>query len=243
MNISKFITLIEQTKVRLSIQLFWRHPEKKAQVLATFHSTEADSAWQLAHVLPKVTGPKERNEVFQHILEEMVHADLFHIQAAKISRRQIISPAGERRSLYSRTEPVWKFFAYCIIGEKAALDRFSQVAAALPESELRSTFVRVLRDEAGHVHNARELAEIFAPGPAAINKELSAVRIRRLREGWMRQGHVITDILANVFLGFLYFFITPFGFLAARKKMLGNREEAIPVEQKQRTSAKKVSLI
>lgn len=243
MKPSKLLPLIERLKVRLSIKLFWWQPEKKAQVIATFHATEADSAWQLAHIFPRVSGKKERNEVFQHILEEMVHADLFRIQAAKLSNRQFIAPAGERHSLYAKAEPVWKFFVYCIIGEKSALDRFSNVAVALPEGELRRTFVRVLRDEAGHVHNAKDLAQVLAPSPAKIRQELTAVRIRRFRDGWMRQGQLITDILANIFLGLLYFMIAPFGYIAARNKILGLPDRSIQLSRTAHKPTKKVRLV
>ena len=224
----KLLSALEQIKVYLAIKMFWSSPKKKAQVLATFHGTEADSAWQLLHVMPKLTDAKARYEVFQHVLEEMVHAELFRKEAAVYAKSHVITPSGERQPLYPDDAPIWKFFAYCIIGEKSALDRFSHVAKSLPESSLRDTFKRVLRDEAGHVHNAKMLAAEFAVNADDIAKEVSAARLRRFKEAWMRQGTMITDIFANVFLSCLYFIVAPFGYIAARQKISGLAVEPKP---------------
>ena len=153
----------------------------------------------------------------------MVHSELFRKEAVTYAKGHVVTPSGERQSLYSDDAPIWKFFAYCIVGEKAALDRFSHVAKSLPESSLRETFKRVLRDEAGHVHNAKMLAEEFAVNPADIEKEVSAAKLRRLKEAWMRQGTTVTDIFANVFLTCLYFIVAPLGFIAARQKIYSPR--------------------
>lgn len=212
---------LEQIKVYLAIKLFWSNPKKKVRVLATFDSTEADSAWQLLHVLPKVKDPKARYEVFQHILEEMVHSELFRKEASFYAKGHVIAPSGERQALYAEDAPIWKFFAYCIIGEKSALDRFSHVAKSLPDSPLRETFKRVLRDEAGHVHNAKMLAAEFAVDAKDIETEISIVRRRRFKEAWMRQGTTITDLFANVFLSCLYFLVAPLGYMTARQKIAG----------------------
>ena len=231
----KIPTALEQFKVYLAIKLFWSNPKKKAQVLATFHSTEADSAWQLLHILPKLNDPKARYEVFQHILEEMVHSELFRKEATVYAKSQIITPSEERQAIYSDDAPIWKFFAYCIIGEKAALDRFSHVAKSLPDSTLRETFKKVLRDEAGHVHNAKMLAAEFAVNAKDIEQEVSAARRRRFKEAWMRQGTKITDIFANLFLSILYFLVAPLGYFAARQKIAGTvavRTTENSIEQK-----------
>jgi hypothetical protein len=166
----------------------------------------------------------------------MVHAELFRKEAAAHSKNLLIIPKDERQPLYDKGAPIWKFFAYCIAGEKSALDRFSHVAKSLPESDLRDTFKRVLKDEAGHVHNAKMLAAEFAVDTLSIEKEVSLVKRRRFKEAWMRQGILLTDILANVFLSCLYFVVAPFGFLAARKKIntasrdLGNRSKYITLK-------------
>jgi rubrerythrin len=210
--------LLESIKVWIMVKLFWRSKGHLGESLRVFSATEADSAWQIQQVMPHVQDLPTRAELFGQVLEEMHHAELFYSQWQRLSGALYIPEQRERQSLYRSGEETWKFFAYCIVGEKAALDRFSHIAKALPSSNLRDVFKKILRDEAGHVHSAQGFADEAQIDITVLKRELKKIRRLRFREAWMRQGKMLTDKLASAFLLGIYFLVGPFGKWATAKR-------------------------
>ncbi len=211
------LKLYKRFLVFLGIRLIWGvFSGVKWNALLQFEATEDDSAWQLIWAFNHVEDPSQKAQLFGQILEEAQHAEMFRKYILKhhpekwsgIPGRMVMS----RRALYSG-EHVWKYFPYCVVGEYAAAARFSEISSSLSQgdSELKGVFDRIISDEVGHIHKARELANELGLPEEKLKKEIKNITLQRFWEQWLRSGRKILAPVAVSCVLFVYFiFLGPF---------------------------------
>lgn len=228
---------LEKFKVFVGVQGLWKmFPSHRTQCLLQFESTEDDSAWQLLWACQKLENPKQKAELFAQVLEEAHHAELFRNY---LSSQKSLVPFNkitlERRPLYRAKGEIWKYFPYCIVGETDASNRFEAIMSQLDEQEttLISIFKKILSDEVGHIHKAKQLTEDLAQelqiAPSVISKEINKIKRSRLLEQWLRNGKKIVEPIGSLIIYSSYYFLFfPFAIIHQLYK-----RDALNVSQKE----------
>jgi hypothetical protein len=128
----------------------WKSPERVAQTLLRFSSTEIDSAWQNIHALNHgVSDPALRAQMLDHILEELHHASMLKNLSKRYSKQSAWLPLLERDPIYKGESPekaLENFFVYEAVGEHAVEKQFETYASASPYQDVRALFLRLLED-------------------------------------------------------------------------------------------------
>ncbi|MAZ49196.1 MAG: hypothetical protein CME65_11580 [Halobacteriovoraceae bacterium] len=207
-----------------AVRLLWKSNSKKGEAIQSFQATEADGVWHLFRGIKKEQDPRTLSHLFSHIIEEQAHADMF----AKTFRQEIDQPfqhkTVERADIYDNNEPSWKHLVYVHIGEIEAVSRFSKLIDYLPNSPLKSTLTDILKDEEGHVNLTMDSVIGLNVPAKKVKKELRKVKIRRLKEAWLRTGARGVDQIANLILSIIYYLVLgPCLFIFARKKIKAER--------------------
>lgn len=206
--------------VRLMVSLTWRLSRRRMLgSLRLFAATEADSAWQLAYAAARAPEPERKAELFGQVLEEMRHADEFRRLCKDMSETVVAPLRYERKPLYPAAADVWRFYAYCQVGEAAAARRFKHIHDATRVPAVKEVLRRILRDEAQHVHGAEAmLGAVEGVSDAERRAELVRIKARRAWEAWLRAGRNIADVVAVGILSVVYAAVGPVGWLAARQR-------------------------
>ncbi len=197
----------ERLKVQIMVWGRWRFSQHQMlESLRLFEATEEDSAWQLLQATEHLPESHLKAELFGQIMEESFHAEEFRRVYKELSGKSMERLQTQKRPLYPSTEAK-SIFAYCLIGEASAAQRFSHIASALKDGPLKQTLNRILSDEVGHIHKAQEILETLEMRPQTLKKKLLQIQFQRTFESWLRMGRQITDVVANLFLiGFYYIF-------------------------------------
>lgn len=211
---------LEMLKVRLLVNVTWRLSKTRLLTsLRLFAATEADSAWQLVYALERTAEPKLKAELFGQVLEEMHHAAEFSRLGRGLSDTLTAPVRYDRQPLYALAEDVWKFYAYCQIGEAAAAERFRNILSATREPAVRAVLKGILRDEAQHVESATAMLGGCDGIPEGQRRrELRRIKGRRLWEAWLRSGRQVADGLSVIILTVVYYVVGPLGHRAAKRR-------------------------
>ncbi len=210
---------IENLKIRLSLALTWRSPERVASAIRGFQVTEADGVWHLHRAIERLEDPRTKAVIFTHGLEEECHADVFGT-VQRLYAGGLSSPMHfERKDLYAADDPAWKIFAFVNVGELDATQRFRLLRGALPEGPLRDALKSIIDDEEGHVHLTYDMLRRMGASPGEIRVEFVKVRLSRAWEAWLRVGKRMVDGLATVLLSLVYYLLGPFVARAARRRL------------------------
>lgn len=217
------LLFLENIKVFVGVQGLWKmFPSHRTQCLLQFESTEDDSSWQLLWACNQLENPEQKAELFAQILEEAHHAELFrnylrcHNPNHNQNQNYITKIQIERKPLYLEKKDIWKYFPYCIVGESDASNRFAAIARQLQSNDptLYSIFNKILSDEVGHIHKAKQLAMDLNLPDHLINKEIKQIKQRRFTEAWLRSGQKIITPIGNLLIDVTYFLVlAPFALL------------------------------
>jgi len=210
----------ERLKVRFMVLVRWKLSlQRKLESLRLFEATEDDSAWQLLRASEHLQETHLKAELFGQIMEETFHADEFRRVYQELSGKKMEKLLTEKKPLYPPHQAK-SIFAYCLIGEASAAQRFSHLAEVLSDDALKQALQRILSDEVGHIHKAQEILKNFDLKPEEVKRKLLEIRLKRLAERWLRMGRQITDFAADVFLSIIYFCgVGPFaGLMKMRRK-------------------------
>ncbi len=212
----------ENLKVLVGVRGLWQlFPFHQIQCLLQFEATEDDSAWQLIWACNQLKNPKQKAELFGQILEEAHHAELFRTQIAQSMLNPPARLSVERKPLYLNRADIWKYFPYCIVGETEASVRFDLIRKNLPkrEEKLQRVFRKILSDEVGHIHKAKQLAADLNQPPEVIEKEIQLIQWNRFKEHWIRSGQKLIQPVILLILWFTYFTVVmPFALWAHIKE-------------------------
>lgn len=211
------------------VKFFW----KKIPGLLKFQATEAESAWQLEKILPRLPSEEHQRDVFEHYMEEMYHAELFADQAKKQAISQGLLhlprlPVAEREPILEKEDDLWKFFAFLSVGEASAVRQFSKITHALPDSTMKKTLRGILRDESKHVVDAKRHAWELAPADE-LKRYSAQLKRARFKAEWMRQGLLVTDTVSSALLWAVYWILMPLGYRAAKRKIYGEKPKPASV--------------
>ena len=221
------LRLIERMKVKVLVLLTWKlSSAKRLESLRLFASTEDDSAWQLRYAEERLDDPEVRADLFGQILEERRHAELFAQLYNRMSPRPLVWAKYEREPLYERKEDMDKFFVYCLIGERAAVERFVNIRDSLEEGPIKHTLNEILQDEAGHVHDAAESVESGKLSSAEVKKQIRIIVWTRRWEAWLRMGRHVSSIVSAIILSAVYYVIGAAFVLPIRRKMTAGAKTA-----------------
>lgn len=188
------------------------------EILARFQAVEADGVWHLLRIFER-SNARDRVHIFGHLIEEMSHADQFAQLAKRKSALPVHFPQVERVDLYPPSVPAWKTLAFVHVGEVDATNQFRAIVESLPAGELQKSFSGMMGDESGHV----ALTESVALSHGATQRQLKlgalSVRMRRLKEAWMRSAQRLGNAFSFLLLSAIYWTVVPVFTLYARSFM------------------------
>lgn len=130
--------------------------------LQEFATIEKDSGCQLLWALELTRDPKERAFIFQHVLEEFFHAELFEDISQSYADGYLPKTISKREILVdkkSTPEQVWDFFSYAHVGEEGVNRDFMYYAKANLDKKIAAVFLRVSSDEENHIYGTKEILE------------------------------------------------------------------------------------
>lgn len=146
---------------------------------------EKDSGFQILDALPLVRGAQTRAQLFQQVLEEFHHADLFEGACRELSDKPLGTPVVTRDALVAADpgpDALLDLIAYVHVGEAAVDKDFEAYAQAPLPAPVSRAFALARADERHHVGDSRRLLEPFAAGdPGRITRALLKARLLR---GW-----------------------------------------------------------
>ncbi len=143
--------------------LLWKFfSKRKVLALQEFSAIEKDSGCQLLWSLELTRDAKDRAFIFQHVLEEFFHAEIFEDISQYYATSYLPRVISAREILIdkkSTPEQVWDFFSYAHVGEEGVNRDFSYYAKAKLEKKISAVFLRVSVDESNHIHGTKEILE------------------------------------------------------------------------------------
>lgn len=131
---------------------------------------EKDSGCQILDALPLVHAPETRAQLFQQVMEEFHHSDLFEGACRELSTAPVGTPVVTRDALVGLDpgpDAVLDLIAYVHIGEDSVDRDFRAYAKAPLNPTIAKTFARAGADEHNHVEDTRRLLAPFSGGSVA----------------------------------------------------------------------------
>jgi hypothetical protein len=201
--------MVRQFLARIVTPLVWRwSPRRQAEAMREYSLIEKDSGCQIMDALNLVREPKTRAQLFQQVLEEFHHSDLFEDVCHSLAQSPVGTPVITRDALVGM-EPgpnaVLDLIAYVHIGEAAVDQDFRAYAKAPLNPEIAKAFARAGADEHNHVADSRRLLTPFSGGSA--RRETWAVakaRALRLWRTYLKTMSRIGEVPLSALLTVLY---------------------------------------
>lgn len=236
-----------QYVIRYLTPWIWRaHPRRKAEALQRFALIEKDSACQILGAVPLISDPEVKAGLFQHVLEEFHHADLFEDTCRKFSSAHLNQPVITRDILVADTDgkpsdpEALKFFSYVHVGEREVNDDFSHYARAPLDKEITTVFKRVRADEAHHEKDSLELLRRFAGGN---DRQVGSALFK---SGWLRGWRAyanamraVGEVPLTILLSGLYYISGLFLAPAFRGRLRMGKTDQIELLRRQQADSEK----
>ncbi len=215
---------LRRLAIRLMLPVSWRlFRNRRGETLYRFSVTEADSAWHFLHALSQVDQPAIRARLFNNALEELHHASLFEQAARDEARAPLHIPAKERGPIYNPQKGLQHFYAFVYVGEKDVYDQFDSYASAIKTDSIKEIFLHLKEDEEGHMQFAEQRLAMLDMNQRMVLRQVKAIRRRRLLESWGRGLRRVSDLIASLFLGAIYFSLGALGIGACRRAQAASR--------------------
>lgn len=189
----------------------------------TFALTEDDTVWQIIIRVKDIECPQMRSKMFYQIIEEVFHAEEF-VDTLKKNGYTIPSlNRHERSPLYPENSEAWRFLVYCNIGESEAATRFKNILKWLPrESTYYKSLNKVLMDEIGHVHLAKNIIKELGITDREYAKEWWRIFSKRRFDSLKMTSKRLLSALLTIVFYLIYFTSGPFLKHRAKKRMSSN---------------------
>lgn len=192
--------------------VIWKYfPNRKIRTIQKFSYTEKDSGCRLMQYLILIKDPEIKKELFQHVLEEFHHADLFANLATQMSSMYSnveIPPRSFQITADSPFKDLVSAYAYASVGESEINKDFSAYNNKRFDKKIRAVFARVASDESRHSDNTDE---IFLKLCSTINAKPNSVyfwaRLKRRYELYSVFMKQIGEIQLSLVLRLLYYVI------------------------------------
>ncbi|MCB9665490.1 MAG: hypothetical protein H6732_15365 [Alphaproteobacteria bacterium] len=209
-------------------------PGRAAAKMAEFSHTEYGSGLDML-AATALTGSRARRRLyFQHALDELEHARLFRERASALAgphgralailadhARVVEHGIHTKEPLFSTMEEP-EFLAFVWIHERNGERQFRTYADILKaDAETSAMFGRIFVDERFHVTYSRTELDRLGQ-PERVRKAVWAIRLRRLRDAWLRLGHVMGEGMAWLWLSLAYLLLVgPFSLVASVSERRG----------------------
>lgn len=211
--------MIERLKVFLAYQLLWkRFPNLMNRQIQSFATTEYTTSWHFLYALRHARDARHKAQLFDQLLEEYHHADLFLDIAQKRSTSPVYIDRGEIRSLYPRQD-LWKLIVYAQKGEDDAVVRFNELLRQVEDEPLRRALKEVLADEKGHAEHVMDISHEMGASPVDIERQMRKVKLARLWQDWSMSGRRILGFPSKIMLYGVYFLIGALLVWPSRKRL------------------------
>ena len=189
--------------------LIWKlSPRRQAAAMREYGIIEKDSGCQILDALPLVHAAETRAQLFQQVLEEFHHSDLFETACQELAQAPVGTPVVTRDALVGADpgpDAVLDLIAYVHIGEDAVDRDFRAYSKANLNPVIAKTFARAGADEHHHVEDTRRLLSPFSGGSPSREKwAIAKAHALRLWRTYMKTMSQIGEIPLTVLLAVLY---------------------------------------
>jgi hypothetical protein len=215
--------------IRTLTKRYWRaSPARQRAALLEFGHIEKDSGAQLRRCVSLTQDPELGAYLFQHVLEEYFHADIFADAAHERAERHLVRTIPDRVPLIAKgadDKEILDFFAYVHVGEALVNRDFGEYAAAARDAGIRRVFLRAGADEKRHEEDTHNILTQLAQGDE--RRAHAAARRARLRLSWrtfVDAMHTLGTLPMVVLLGTTYFCFGWVGVRASRRRLRLGRE-------------------
>lgn len=226
--------LFRRLLIRFFTPLAWRlSPGRKCGALQEFSTIEKDSGCQLLSAIDRVHDPKIQATLFQHVLEEFHHADLFERACQAYATAPLETPVITRDALLD-PEPgpndLLDFVSYVHVGESAVNGDFGAYAKAPIDARIRGVFAAVRTDEEGHEESSFDLLSALAQGSKTrLRWALLKSRAKRSWRSYVLMMRGVGELPLTVLLSALYFLAGPLVAGALRRRLDISKEEHLKI--------------
>jgi hypothetical protein len=219
-----YLTNPRHIVIRWLTPLIWRlFPARQLSALQSFSLIEKDSACQLLYCLSVSKDETLKAYLFQHVLEEFYHAEIFeqlcreqstsHFYQEFLPRQQLIEPGADNGKILD-------FFAYVHEGERAVNRDFLAYSEAHFEPRIRQTFRRAGLDEAHHERDTDEIISKALGGTSAHRWSRLKASAKRSWELFKSGSKAFGIVPMTIILSAVYIVIGGLVASAARKRLL-----------------------
>lgn len=228
------MTMLRGRLVRNLTPLIWKFaPRRRAQAMREYSLVEKDSGCQILDALEIVEDPAIRAELFQQVLEEFHHADLFENACRELSDEPVGTPVVTRDVLVKPgvgSEALLDLIAYVYVGEAAVDEDFGEYARAPLDREISRAFARARADEYQHVADSRRLLARFdGRVPGRARWALLKARGLRAWRVYVRAMRAIGEFLLAALLTALYAVSGPLLRGASKRRLELGRAEQLEI--------------
>lgn len=230
--------------IRTLTPIIWKiFPSRKIQAITRFSLIEKDSAVQLLECLKFINDPKIQADLFQHVLEEFHHADLFEDLAHSYSENNLNLSINSRENIINpdlEYEDFLKFYAYVHIGESDVNEDFEIYANSIKDSNFRKVFLKVASDEGRHeVGTDQILLKLCGQDKAKTQRLIFYSKIKREYKLYTVAMKNIGQVVFNFYMAIIYFTLGLFVTKSARSQFLWNKNDHLVYLKEQISELKK----
>lgn len=230
--------LVRHAVIRTIAPVVWRvSPQRKVKALQQFSLIEKDSANQLFQCIKRIDDPQIKAELFQHVLEEFCHADLFDGLVKDFSPSYLNEPAIPRENFISKgasAEEIIEFYSYAHVGESDVNEDFLIYGKAGFDNKIRKIFNRVGADENRHENDTGDILLKLCKGNKWLyRKYVLQSRTKRLWKQLQSQLKNIGQFQLSIVLGCAYFVFGPFIFKSFKKRIHAGSAEQLEILKSQ----------
>lgn len=224
--------------IRWLTPIVWRlAPGRKLRALQRFSAVERDSGHQLQYCISLVTDSRLRCYLFQHVLEECFHGDIFEEHCKRLSPNHLyleLPPRAELLPEKAGANEVLDLFAYVHVGEQAVNRDFLVYSRAPFEPELKAVFRRAGLDEGHHEHDTFAILEDLA-GKTGVSfrARLAWARVKRFWKLYTEAMKALGIAPMTVAVMAIYLFLGPFARHAARGRLELSEERQLELFRSQ----------
>lgn len=222
--------------------LVWRwDPRRRAEAMREYGLIEKDSGCQILDALALVREPEPRARLFQQVLEEFHHSDLFEDACRELSDTLVGTPVVTRDALIGKTpgpDALLDLMAYVHVGEAAVEADFSAYAKAPLDPEIARAFARAGADERHHVGDSRRLLEETAGGDKArADRAVFKARVLRGWRAYVKAASAVGQLPLSLLLGLLYALAGPLRNLCAKRLAAPRAEQLASLREQWRRAS------
>lgn len=215
--------MIRKLTILFITPLVWKYfPQRKAKALQEFSTIEKDSGCQLLWALELIPNPKYKAYIFQHVIEEFFHAEVFEDISTYYSDNYQIQQLLPKEMLVQKNSSLselYEFFSYAHVGEKAVNKDFSLYLKAPIDPKISAVFNRVVMDESRHVHDTDDILKEMTSEKKFYYEYLVAKStiIRKINE-IKKTPQWLFEMLLELILSAVYYTFGFIAYLTARKR-------------------------